>query len=244
MKNMTGLSNIMLVALAASALAGCGGGGGSSVVATQPAATFDLQTGIAGLVMNGQTANVTLSGTAVSGTSVPFTGTGTLTLASGVSATFNGEGTLSQTETISGTVTASGQSAPYSSSAVDYYATGNSAFVGETIPATGEYAVAQTAFTYPITVMAGSSGTLGVTSDYTDSTMSVAEGTTQVSYAVTAIAGSTSSVMVAVTDQVSDTQSNIVETEVTNYSLSDGGVLAWVSATVQNSSGSLTVTAQ
>jgi hypothetical protein len=244
MKNMTH-SKIVLVVLLASALAGCGGGGASSVAAAPSAATFDLQTGIAGLVMTGQTANVTLSGTAVvSGSSVPFTGTGTLTLAAGASATFNGEGTLSQTETISGTVTASGQSAPYSSSAVDYYATGDSAFVGETIPATGEYAVAQTPFTYPATVMAGSSGTLGVTSDYTDSSMSVAEGTTQVSYTVTAIAGSTSSVMVAVTDQVADTQGNNVETDVTNYTLSDGGALAWVSATVQNSTGSLTVTAQ
>jgi hypothetical protein len=92
--------------------------------------------------------------------------------------------------------------------------------------------------------MAGSSGVLGTTSNYTDSTMGVALGTTQVSYAVTAVAGSTSSVMVAVTDQISDTQSNRLETDVTNYSLTDSGVLALVSATAQTSSESLTVTAQ
>jgi hypothetical protein len=74
--------------------------------------------------------------------------------------------------------------------------------------------------------------------------MGVALGTTQVSYAVTAVAGSTSSVMVAVTDQISDTQSNRLETDVTNYSLTDSGVLALVSATAQTSSESLTVTAQ
>jgi hypothetical protein len=246
MKNNTGMTSVMVAALAASVLCGCGGGsGGSDVASTPPAATFDLQTGIAGLVMNGQTASVTLSGSAVvSGSSVPFTGTGTLTLAPGVSATFNGAGALSQTETISGTVTAAGQSAAYSSSAVDFYATGDGALVGETEPSSGEYAVAQTPFSYPASVMAGSSGVLGITSNYTDSTMSVAEGTTQVSYTVTAVAGSTSSVMVAVTDQLYDTQSNLVETDVTNYSLTDSGVLALVSATVQNSSGSLTVTAQ
>ena len=179
----------------------------------------------------------------VSGSSVPFTGTGTLTLAPGVSATFNGAGALSQTETISGTVTAAGQTAAIPTSVVaDFYATGDSAFVGET--GTGEYVVAQTAFTYPTTVMAGSSGVLGTTSNYTDSTVGVALGTTQVSYAVTAVAGSTSSVMVAVTDQISDTQSNLLETYVTNYSLTDSGVLALVSATAQTSSESLTVTAQ
>jgi hypothetical protein len=241
MKDTAGVSTIVVAALLASALNGCGGG--SSTVATTPATSFDLQTGIAGLVMNGQTASVTLSGTAiVSGSSVPFTGSGTLTLAPGVGATFNGAGALSQLETISGTVTAAGQSAPYASSVTDFYATGNDAFVGET--GTNEYDVAQTAFTYPTAVMAGSGGILGTTSNYTDSTMGVAQGTTQVSYAVTAVAASSSSVMAAVTDQVYDTQSTLVETDVTNYSLADGGVLLLVSASVQNSSGTLTLTVQ
>jgi hypothetical protein len=242
MNNMTRVSMIVLAALPAGALIGCGGGS-SSIATTPPPTTFDLQTGIAGLVMNGQTASVTLSGTAIaSGSSVPFTGSGTLTLAPAQSATFNGAGALSQIETISGTVTAAGQSAPYSSSVTDFYATGNDAFVGES--GTNEYDVAQTAFTYPTTVMAGSSGILGTASNYTDSTMGVAQGTTQVSYAVTATAGSSSSVMVAVTDQVYDTQSTLVDTDVTNYSLTDAGVLLLVSASVQNSSGTLTLTVQ
>jgi hypothetical protein len=241
MKISTGIATVVVVALLASALSACGGG---SSLATTPATTsFDMQTGITGLVMNGQTATVTLSGTAIgSGGSVPFTGTGTLTLAPGVTATFNGAGALSQIESISGTVTAAGQTAPYSSSVTDFYATGNDAFVGEI--GTSEYDVAQAPFTYPTAVMAGSSGVLGTTSNYTDSTMGVAQGTTQVSYAVTAVSGSSSSVMVAVTDQVDDTQGTLVETDVTNYSLTDAGVLSLVSASVQNSSGTLTVTVQ
>jgi hypothetical protein len=242
MKIPSGMATIVVIGLLASALSGCGGG--SSTLATTPTATsFDLQTGVTGLVMNGQTATVALSGTAIiSGSSVPFTGTGTLTLAPAVTATFNGAGALAQTETISGTVTAAGQSEPYSSSVTDFYATGNDAFVGET--GTNEYDVAQAPFTYPTAVMAGSSGVLGTTSNYTDSTMAVAQGTTQVSYAVTAVSGSSTSVMVAITDQVNDTQGTSVETDVTNYSLTDAGVLSLVSASVQDSSGTLTVTVQ
>jgi len=243
MKISTGMPIVVVVALLASALTACGGGSSTLATTTPTATSFDLQTGVTGLVMNGQTATVALSGTAiVSGSSVPFTGSGTLTLAPGVTTTFNGAGALSQTETISGTVTAAGQSTAYSSSVTDFYATGNDAFVGET--GTSEYDVAQAAFTYPTAVMAGSSGVLGTTSNYTDNTMGVALGTTQVSYAVTAVSGSSSSVMVAVTDQVYDTQSTLVETDVTNYSLTDAGVLSLVSASVQDSSGTLTVTVQ
>jgi hypothetical protein len=242
MKISIGMATIVVVALLASALSACGGG--SSSLVTNPAPTsFDLQTGITGLVMSGQTANVMLSGTAVvNGGSAPFTGSGTLTLAPAVTTTFNAAGALSQIETISGTVTAAGQSTPYSSSVTDFYATGNDAFVGET--GTNEYDVAQAAFIYPTAVMAGSSGILGTTSNYTDSTMGVAQGTTQVSYAVIAVAGSSSSVMVAVTEQVYDTQSTLVDTDVTNYSLTDAGALLLVSASVQNSSGTLAVTVQ
>jgi hypothetical protein len=187
------------------------------------------------------------TGTAVvSGTSVPFTGTATLTLAAGVSGIFNGEGALSQTQTISGTVTVAGATAPYTASVVDYYATGNDAFLGAT--GSSEYDVAQTAFTYPASVVAGDSGVLGTTNDYTDSSMGTATGTTQVSYTVTAVASTASdatpTVMVAITSKVNDTSGNLLETDVTNYSLTDGGVLTLVSATVENSTESLTVTVE
>src|SRR5450631_3742401 len=110
MRDSTGIAVIVAAALAACALSACGGGGGGLAAAPPPATSFDLQTGITGLVASGQTANVTLSGSViVSASSVPFTGSGTLTLAPGVSATFNGVGTLSQTKTISGNVTAAGQ---------------------------------------------------------------------------------------------------------------------------------------
>jgi hypothetical protein len=244
MKISTGMALIVAAALAASALSACGGGGGK--LAPGPSAgSFDLQTGIHGLVASGQSVNVSLSGTVNNaGVSVPFTGSGTLTLSPGVDATFNGVGAQSQSKTISGTVTAAGQTQALTTSVVDYYANGDDAFVGETDPSTGEYDVAQAPFTYPASVVAGSSGTLGTTSNYADSTMAVVLGTTQVSYAVTAQSGSSNSVLVAITDQIYDPQNNLIETDVTNYSLTSSSVLSFTSATANGTIGSLTVTAQ
>jgi hypothetical protein len=241
MKNRTGISAIVSAALLASALSACGGGGGSAVAASTT--SFNLQTGFTGLVTSGQTANVTLSGSVTSnGSTIPFTGSGTLTLAPAMSSAFNGAAALAQTETISGTVSATGQTIPYSSSVVDYYASGNDAFVGET--GNNEFDVAQSPFIHPATVVDGSAGTLGTTSNYTDASMGVSQGMTQVSYRVTVAVTSGTAAQVAVTDKVYDTQNNLVETDVTNYSLTTGGVLSFVSATVQNASDSLTVTAQ
>jgi hypothetical protein len=151
---------------------------------------------------------------------------------------------MAATKTISGTVTVAGQSQALTASVVDYYATGDDAFVGKIDADTGEYDVAQAPFTYPATVMAGSSGTLGTTSDYADSSMAVVLGTTHVTYAVTAQTWSSSSVLVAITDQIYDPQNNLIETDVTNYTLTDSGVLSFMSATAQSSAVTLTVTAQ
>jgi len=231
---------LLAATLATSALTACGGGGGSSLVTP---ATFDLQAGISHLVTSGQSSNVTLSGSVVvNGTSTPISGSGTLTLTAGTMATFNATAALAQTETISGTVTAAGQSAPYSVTVVDYYASSSDDFLGEV--ESGEYDVASTPFTYPATVMGGSSGSLGTVNRYTDSSMGVALGTVQVGYTVTAGTNPSGPVTVAITSKIYDTQNNLTETDVTSYSLTSGGVLSLVSATAQNASGSIDATAQ
>jgi hypothetical protein len=223
-------------------LSACGGGGGGGT-APPPAATFNLQAGYVNLVSAGLTANVALSGTVVvNGTSAPFTGTGTLTLAPAVSATFNNSPALSQTETISGTVTAAGQSAPYSASVTDYYAAGSGAVLGEST--TQEYDVVQSPFTYPTSVVGGSSGILGTVSRYTDSSLGVSLGTTQISYAVTAPVDPGSPVSVQLTNKIYDAQNTLTETDVTTFSLTSSNVLSFVSAGAQTTSGTLTVTAQ
>ena len=85
---------------------------------------------------------------------------------------------------------------------MDYYDSGTDAFLGET--GATAYDVAQSAFMYPTMVVGGSTGTLGTISNYTDSTMSVPVGTTEVTYAVTAPVDPGSPVLVKVTNVSKD----------------------------------------
>ena len=230
----------VVAASLAIALAACGGGGVSTVPAP---AEFDLQAGITNMVAHGFTANVSLSGTAiVNGTSTPFTGSGTYTRAPAVNGTFNGAAALSQTVTISGTISAAGQSAPYSTSVIEYYATGNSAFLGE--DAGVEYDVAQTPFDFPAMVVGGSTGILGTVSRYTDKNMGVSIGTAQVSYSVNTPIDPGSPILITLTNKIYDTQNTLTETDMTSYTMTSGNVISFASASAQGESGTLTITAQ
>jgi hypothetical protein len=225
------------------ALTACGGGGGGSA-APPPATTYDLQKGISNLVSQGQTGNLALSGTIMlTSTAAPFTGTGTLTLVPSVAATFNNSAALSQTQTIVGTITAAGQTISLPTiSVVDYYASGTGAFLGETGPSV--YDVAQSPFTYPTMVVGGSTGTLGTISNYTDNTMSVSLGTTEVTYAVTAPVDASSPILVKVTNLNKDPMGTVIETDVTSYTLMSSGILTLTSASAQNATITLLATVQ
>jgi hypothetical protein len=226
------------------ALTACGGGGGGGSAAPPPATTFDLHAGISNLVSQGQTGNVALSGTVTqNGTAVSFTGTGTLTLAPSVTATFNNTAALSQTQTIAGTITAAGQTISLPTiSVVDYYDSGTDAFLGET--GATAYDVAQSPFTYPTMVVGGSTGTLGTISNYTDNTMSVSVGTTEVTYAVTAPVDPASPVLVKVTNLSKDPVGTVIETDVTSYTLTGSGILTLTSASAQSANITLLATVQ
>ena len=238
----------VIAAALALTLVACGGGGsggsgtptGSSSGGSQ---TYNLEAGIANMVAHGLTVNVTFSGTVqVNGTSTAVTGSGTYTLAAGVSATFNGTAATSQAQTLAGNVMAAGQSIPVSQSVTDYYATSNSAFLGEV--ASGEYDVAQAQFEYPTSIQGGMSGTLGTVLRYTDSTMSVPQGTAQATYAVTAATTQGGPLGIAITTKIYNTQNALVETDTTNYSMTSSNVISFVSAESQAQQGTLTATAQ
>ena len=219
----------------------CGGNGYNA--AAPSSANFDLQTGIAKMVTNGLSANVSLSGmVSVNGVSTAFTGSGTFTRAPAVNATFNGTVASSQTTTVAGTITTAGQTAPYSTSVTDYYASSDDAFLGEV--SGSEYDVAQTPLIFPTMVVGGSSGILGTLSRYTNSSMSVSLGTAQVSYSVLAPVDPGSPIGVVVTTKIFDTQNTLIETDVTNYTMTSSSVIALSSASAQNQSGTLMVTAQ
>jgi hypothetical protein len=226
------------------ALTACGGGGGGGSAAPPPATTFDLHAGISNLVSQGQTGNVALSGTVTqNGTAVSFTGTGTLTLAPSVAATFNNTAALSQTQTIVGTITAAGQTVSLPTiSVVDYYDSGTDAFLGET--GASAYDVAQSPFTYPTMVVGGSTGTLGTISNYTDSTMSVSLGTTEVTYSATDPVDPGSPILVKVTNLNKDPMGTVIETDVTSYTLTGSGILTLTSASAQNAQITLLATVQ
>jgi hypothetical protein len=237
---MRGASRTFIAACCAVLVSACGGGKNSGAPSS---ANYDLRTGIANMVTNGLSANVALSGTAsVSGVSHTFTGSGTFTRAPGVSATFNATLASSQMTTVAGTITVAGQASPYSTSVTDYYASSDSALLGEV--SGSEYDVAQAPIVFPTMVVAGSSETLGTLSRYTDSTMSVLLGTAQVSYSATAPVDPGSPIGVAVTTKIYDTQNTLIETDVTNYTMTSSNVISLSAASAQTQSGMLTVTVQ
>ena len=230
--------------LAAVLISGCGSGGGSNGNPTpSPQGSYDLQAAMAALVESRLSANVNLSGTAiVQGTSTPFTGTGTLTLSPGVSGMFDGTTAQLQTRTLSGTVTLAGQTSPYSSSVVNAYEPATGAIAGES--QSTEFDVAQAPITIP--TMVGTSVTmLGTLSRYSDSTLSVALGTVQVSVAVTLIpVDPGSQEVVQFTYKVYDTSQALVETDAVSYNLTENNLLSFNSAATQSAAGTLTVMPQ
>ena len=237
---MQGAKRTFIAACFAVLVSACGGGKYSGAPSS---ANYDLQTGIANMVTNGLSANVALSGTVkVNGVSQAFTGSGTFTRAPGVSATFNSTLASSQTTTVAGSITVAGQSSPYSTSVADYYASSDAALLGEV--SGSEYDVAQAPIVFPTMIVGGSSGTLGTLSRYTNSTMSTSLGTAQVSYSVMAPVDPGSPIGVALTTKIYDTQNTLIETDVTNYTMTSSNVISLSSASAQTQSGMLTVTVQ
>ena len=239
---MHGASRSYLAVCFAILISACGGGN-SPPASMPPPANYDLQAGMAKMVANGLSSNVSLSGSVtVNGVSTSFTGSGTFTRPPAVSATFNGIAALSQTTTVAGSITAAGQTTPYSTSVTDYYASSDSAFLGEV--SAGEYDVAQAPISFPTTVTGGSSGTLGTLSRYTDSTMSVSLGTAQVSYSLLTPVDPGSPIGIVVTTKIFDTQNTLIETDVTNYTMTTSNVVSLSGASAQNQSGMLKITVQ
>jgi hypothetical protein len=240
---MHGASRIYLAVCFFILISGCGGGNNPATPMSPPPANFDLQAGMAKMVANGLSSNVALSGTvSVNGGSTAFTGSGTFTRPPAVSATFDGSAALSQTTTVAGSITAAGQTSPYSTSVTDYYASSDSAFLGEVFAS--EYDVAQAPISFPTSVTGGSSGTLGTLSRYTDSTMSISLGTAQMSYSLLAPVDPGSPIGIVVTTKIFDTQNTLIETDVTNYTMTTSDVVSLSGASAQNQSGMLKVTVQ
>lgn len=230
--------------VAAISLAACGGGNGNMSDPPPPTNSYDLRAAMGALEEQGTSTPVNLSGTAISGgSSQLFTGTGTFSLSPGTSGTFNGEMALLQTTAIAGTITVGGTSTAFSSSAVNAYDGATAAIVGQ-LQTTKEIDVASAPIMIPTSI--GTMATvLGTLNRYSDSTLSVALGTTQISVDVEYLPidpGTTE--VVQFTFQSYDMSGALVETDTQSYYLSSDSTLSFFGATANNASGSLSVTLQ
>jgi len=161
-----------LVSVAAWLLSGCGGGGGGTAAAPAPVIdpnlTVPVQTAIANLVNKGMNKTFTVTGwidNSTTNTPVPradITGSGTLTIGAPTAATFNGASVLRSTEVITGTVTVNGRQSSIASSGTTFYNSSNYTTAGTIVGGDTTYF---STYTYPATVKAGSTGSLGRTTD-------------------------------------------------------------------------------
>jgi hypothetical protein len=232
--------------LTALLLSGCGGGGGGGAALTPgppPAGSYDLQKGWAALITTGLTTTVSLSGTAIAnGSTYAFTGTGTYTVGAAASGTFNGATVELQSESLSGTVTVSGLTTPVTTTGTNAFEPGTSAILGQISGA--EYDVAGAPLAIPASI-GTAPVTLGSLIRYTDSTLSVPEGTVQVSVAVTQVPVDTgSSEVVRFTFTTYDASHALISTDTYDYLLTEGSVLTFHGAGSQTAQGTLTVTPQ
>jgi hypothetical protein len=85
---------------------------------------------------------------------------------------------------------------------------------------------------------------LGTLSRYTDSTMSVSLGTAQESYSLLTPVDPGSPIGIVVTTKIYNTQNTLIETDVTNYTMTTSNVVSLAGASAQNQSGTLKVTVQ
>ncbi len=232
------------IMLAAATLTACGGGDGMSDPTPAPQASYDLQAGMTALVKSGLSVNVTLSGTViVNGTSTPFTGTGTFTLSAGVRGTFNRVPALLQTESITGTVTAGTQSSPYNFSVVNAYDTAGVTFLGAS--QSNEFDVAQSPILLPM-ALSPTETPLGTISRYTDETLSVVLGTTDVTANTLAVASTVQTngqQFVELNYKTYDSNHALVQTDSISYGLTAESTLKFYSAASQNAAGTLSVSA-
>lgn len=213
-------------------------GGGTG---TGGSGSYNLQLGIANMVADGFTVNVTLSGSVtINGVSTGLSGAGTYTFSPGISATFNNVTATSQTETLSATAFANGQSVPVSQSVTAYYTATTSEFLGQI---SSEYDVAEVPFQYPTSISGGSTGTLGTILRYKDSTMSVSLGSAQTTYVITGPSGQGGPIYIAITTKSYDTTNALVETDVTNYSMTTSNIISFVSSSSQSQQGTLSLSA-
>ena len=210
-------------------LAACGGGGGGGTLPLVASTlSFPMQSGYRALVANGASNNFTISGTC--------SGSGNHTVgAANVPTTFEGSYALSGASTWTMNLTACSVSS-LASTATSYY-DGN--YQPRGFSSVGvNYGVYLTAPTIPGSVMVGNTGTIGTETLYTNSSKTVGDGTSVVSYVVEADTSTTA--IINLINRRYNAGGTLIATEQDRYRIDATGNLTPVSADIQYSYTSTT----
>ena len=235
MRNLKGLAcSIFALVLAACGGGGGGGGGSTPAAVIDPNLTVPFQTAAANLVNNGINQNFTVTGWINNSTlanpvpNTPITGSGSLTIGPPSTTTFNGAPALQATEVIVGSASANGQSIPLAGTANNFYDPSNYTKVGSVI--NGETTFISP-YTYPATVKAGSTGTLGSGTSGGGLTLT----TTTTAYSVATDSANSLLVTIVSTKNIDNGIAGTVQDQ-TVYRITTSGAISLVSENVQQSS--------
>jgi len=225
---------IALIILISLVMTACGGGGGgSSGTTTQTStATFQIKAAYLNYTTSTEAQNFTLSATY---NGVHVGGSGTVTTGGFYSTVFEGASAFAKSTSVTGTVYANGVNAPYGGSAT-LYVDSNYMPLGESSTV---YAVVRAGANIPSTGKVGDTGTWSTADIYTDSTKTVKNGTTVVSYFLEPDTLST-----AILNTISTEQDNDGNTSVTTikFRITPAGQITMLSKISTNSSTSVTIT--
>lgn len=232
-----GMTSLLMVGLS-----GCGGGGGGGGGSSGPVAStlsFPLQSAYKALVASGRSKSLTVSITAVSGTTVsgPCSGTGSVVVAPATTpATFEGKPALSAVTTLTLTMSASpGCNAVTTATTSTAYYDSNYAALGSNVVG-GDYGVFLTPLSVPASVKVGDTGIVGTETLYTNSTKATGKGTSTLSYLIEPDTSTT-----AIADLIattSDAAGKLAATEQDRYQLTAVGALTPISADALLANGS------
>lgn len=182
------LTPIALAAMLAATLSACGGGGSSnsSTSPTTVTSSFPVQQALTYAFTHGMQANLSVTGTATSGsTSYPVTGTLSYALGMVSNTTFEGAAAQQATEDLSANISVNGMSQPSSISS-KLIVNAQYAPIGALSP--DSYCVATGTPAYPATATVGQSGDIVTMNCYADSTKRTLVDVEKLTYV--AVAGS------------------------------------------------------
>ena len=206
-------------------LTACGGGGGGGApTPTGPVTStlsFPLQTGYRTLTANGAANNFTIIGTC--------SGSGSHTVAGAKTATtFEGAAALSGASTWTLSFTNCTPSSTAATSTTYY----DSNYIPRGFSSVGiNYGVYLTAPTIPSSIMVGNTGTIGTQTLYTNSTKTVGNGTSVVSYVVEPDTATTA--IINLIDRSYNSSGTLTATEQDRYRIDSAGNWTPLSADIQ-----------